>query len=298
MAPLFPELKCRAHERGEDRVRLVWLALVLGVELAAEEPGVILQLHDFAEQAVWAGTRGLEASSGELVAVVVVDLVAVTMPLLDLRCPVDGVGEGALLDAAGVAAQAHRAALHRDLLLLFHQVDHGVGGALVELAAVGAIEAEHVAGELHDGHLHTKADSEVRDPVLPGVADGGDLSLAAAFAEPAGDEDSVDLGDGRQVALLKLVRADEFQLYARLVWQPTVSQGLVEALVGLHQVNVLAHDPDAAIWHELHGDVPQLGPTTEVDGKGGRHKRGRRQLRGAGTEARRGRMGVRYSRYG
>ena len=41
-----------ADERGEERVRLEWTRFELGMELHADEPGVIGKLDDFRQDAV------------------------------------------------------------------------------------------------------------------------------------------------------------------------------------------------------------------------------------------------------
>ena len=74
-----------------------------------------------------------------------------------------------------------------------HEVDDRVRASRVELAGVGAGQAQHVAGVLDGHHLHAEAQAEARDVVLAGVAGGGDLALDAALAEAAGDDDAVEV---------------------------------------------------------------------------------------------------------
>jgi hypothetical protein len=49
------------------------------------------------------------------------------------------------------------------------QADDRVVGVAVELGAVGAVHAGHVAGELDDRQLHAEADAEVGHLVLTGA---------------------------------------------------------------------------------------------------------------------------------
>ena len=81
-------------------------------------------------------------------------------------------------------------------LLLGQDVDHRVRRVGVDLGAVGVRQAADVAGELDHRHLEAVADAQVRQLVLAGVADAGDLALRPADAEPAGHDDAVQRRPG------------------------------------------------------------------------------------------------------
>ena len=116
----------------------------------------------------------------------------------------------------------------------------------VELGRVGAGEAEHVAGEL-DGHdLHAEAQAEARDAVLAGVVGGRDLALDAPLAEPAGDDDAVEVAQpalGQQA--LDLLGLDPLDLDLGAVVEAAVLERLDHRQVGVGQAHVLADDADA-----------------------------------------------------
>ena len=88
---------------------------------------------------------------------------------------------------------------------------------------VGVGEAEHVAGELDRHRLQAEAQPEARQPLLAGVAGGGDLALDAAGAEATGDHDAVELGEaagGEQT--LDLLGLDPVDLDGGAVVEPGV----------------------------------------------------------------------------
>ena len=180
------------ERRGPGRPRLE-----LRVELAGDEPRVVGELDDLDEPALLERPRDDEPRVDDLLAVVVVHLVAVAVPLVDDRLAVGLVGAGPLVDLDRLRAEAHRAAEVLDLLLLREQVDHRVRRLRVHLRRVRALEPDHVARELGDGDVHAEADAEVRDRALARDAAGEDLALPAARAEAAGDEDAVDLSRAR-----------------------------------------------------------------------------------------------------
>ena len=69
----------RADEFAEERVRPVRAAAELGVELDADEEGVVPQLHDLDEAAVRRDAAGDQPGLGQLLAVGVVELEAVAV---------------------------------------------------------------------------------------------------------------------------------------------------------------------------------------------------------------------------
>ena len=70
-------------ELAEERRRACGPRLELGVKLRRDEPGVVGQLDDLDEAALLERTADREPRGGELLAVGVVDLVAVPVPLGD-----------------------------------------------------------------------------------------------------------------------------------------------------------------------------------------------------------------------
>src|SRR5206468_8472084 len=75
----------RAHESGEQRMRAHRTGLQLGMELTADEPGMIGQLDHFDQRAIRRQPRAAHAVLGEHVAIRVRDLVAMAVPLAHFR---------------------------------------------------------------------------------------------------------------------------------------------------------------------------------------------------------------------
>jgi hypothetical protein len=182
----------------------------------------------------------------ELLAVGVVELVAVAVPLEHLLPPVHLARERPVLQHARVVAEPHRAALPGDVLLLLHQMDHRVRRLRIDLRRVRAVEPDHVARELDHRHLHAEADAEERPLLLARVAHRRDLALGAAVAEAHRHEDRVGAGDALgQPVLLDLLGVDVDRLDLALVRDAAVRERFVQALVGVRQVDVLADHRDA-----------------------------------------------------
>src|SRR5204862_7662354 len=108
--PLPLHLRRGRDEAGEERMRPRRPRLELRMELAADEPRMLRVLDDLDQLPV--GTHAAEAKAvlGELLAIFVRDLVAVTMPLADLRDAVYLGGLGTALQSRRVRTEPHRAA--------------------------------------------------------------------------------------------------------------------------------------------------------------------------------------------
>ena len=55
---------------------------------------------------------------------------------------------------------------------------------------MGVFQSCSIAGVLDDGKLHTKAESQERNPVLSCIPDSSDLAVDSPIAEAAGNEDA------------------------------------------------------------------------------------------------------------
>ena len=73
--------KARAHERGKQRMRSERLGFEFGMELAADEPGVVRGFDDFDVHAVGCASGDAETGAGERFFVLAIEFVAVAMAL-------------------------------------------------------------------------------------------------------------------------------------------------------------------------------------------------------------------------
>src|SRR5690242_19961792 len=127
------------------------------MELASEEPRMSLELH-YLDQAIVGRYSGRDqAHLFKLGAVAVVDFPSMAMALGDARLAIECERQRPLLDRAGPCAQAHGAALLRDLLLRLHDVDDGVGRVGRYLGRVRALEPEQIARGLDHHHVQSEA---------------------------------------------------------------------------------------------------------------------------------------------
>src|SRR5918996_892380 len=113
----FPPAQGRRDESGEEWVRPGWPRLELGVELAADEPGVVGQLNHLHQPAIGRLPREAEPELRQDIAVCVAYLPAMAMPLTDLRRPIGLRSPGAGTQARSVGAQPHRASQVRYITL-------------------------------------------------------------------------------------------------------------------------------------------------------------------------------------
>ena len=190
----------------------------------------------------------------EAVAIGDIDLVAVAVPLAD---PVGTVNRG---DAAFrvehrvIGPEAHRAAEIAIGLTLFqfvaahplgHQTDDRVL-ARAELGRAGARQPRQMPRRLDDRHLHAETDAEIRDVALARETCRLDLTLGAALAEAAGDEDRVHAFEllHRLALGLEDLGIDPVELDADIVGDAAMGHRFGERFVAVREVRVLANDRD------------------------------------------------------
>src|SRR6266542_138876 len=259
-----------ADEAGEQGVRVPRARAEFGMELSRDEVGMLGQLDDLHELLLGPHPRHAQPVLLHALQIVVVDLVAVTVTLLDDALAIQARGMTALAEHDRVEAEPHRPALGLEIPLLGQEVDDGMPGGRVELRRVGAVEPADVPGELDDRALHAQTDAEVRHPALPGIADRLDLALDPAIAEAAGHENPVHVAEvGGRAVPLDLLGVDPHELDPRVVGDASMRQGLDEALVRVLQLDVLADDGDAGrLARGLHAGDDRL-PPAQVDGPRG-----------------------------
>src|SRR5712692_6528509 len=246
-APGLALLPRRAHEPGEQWVWPGGSGFELGVELAADEPGVIGQLDHLDQGAVRGEPGAPHSVFGEHVAVGVGHFVAVTMPFAHLERSVGLRHPRAGTELAGIRAQAHRAAHFLDAFLRTHQRDHWVLALGREFARVGVWKLDHVARELDDRRLQPETNPEERELVLARPADRLQHAFHAPYAEAPRHEEAViraeQLARGHLVG--EALGREPLDLYAALVRDPAVYQRFVDALVAVRELGVLPHHADA-----------------------------------------------------
>ena len=234
------------YEGHEEGVGIEDGAGVLGVVLGADVPAVARQLDDLGQAALRVHARDGHARLLKALAVLVVELKAVSVALLDVGDAIGLSNLGARLDVAGVSAQSHRAPHVGDRLLILHQVDDIMAGLGVHLGAVGIGQSQHIACELNDHALHTQADAEGGHIVLAAPLEGDKFALDASLPKAWSDDDAVMSGQELlDIGVGDVLAVDIVEFEAAVMVGACVQQALVDALVGILQGDVLAHEADA-----------------------------------------------------
>ena len=149
------------------------------MELDADEPGVVGPLDDFGKLVV--GRHAREDQSGPLqrIAIMDVDLVAMTVALADLVAAVDRANDAVAVELGRIGAEPHRTAkIAAGGALLQALLAHPFGdhaddrlGRFTELGRRGFADPGLVPRRLDAGHLHAEADAEEGDLPLAGELD-------------------------------------------------------------------------------------------------------------------------------
>ena len=173
--------------------------------------------------------------------------------------------EGTGQHMGGVSTQAHGRAHGGDVLLLLLQANDGVGRVVHKLRGVGIRQAQHVARNLDDRHLHAQANAQEGDVVLAGVLHGLDLALHPAVAEAAGHQNAVHGADHLSgVAALQGLGIHAHDLHAAIIRRAGVGKALVDGFVRILQRDVLAHHRNAHAVRGVNDAAHELLPVVHL----------------------------------
>src|SRR2546426_7458214 len=160
---LLPELGRGPDKSLEERMRFERSRLEFRVELAAQEPGMVADLHDLDIGPIRRLARQVESTAHQGLLILPVKLVAVAMALGNLRPAVGLVSEGAGLELRLPRPQAHRPAQLVDPPQFPQLVDHARRSGGGKLRAVGPLPAADGPGGIHHPALHPPTKPEKRD---------------------------------------------------------------------------------------------------------------------------------------
>lgn len=248
---------------------------VLGVVLDTDVVRVVLDLDNLHALAGVVLADEDEARLLELLDVIGVDLITVTVTLLDgggLAVESAELAElRAGLEVSSTGTETHGTA---KLLLgtLGHEDDDAVLGVGVELLRSGILELAEVAGSLDDGNLHTKADTEEGGLLLTSPLGGTDHTLGTTVTEAARDENT--LGNANVVPslvvlggilllglLLEVLRINPDEVELAAAAHGGVLKSLDDGKVGIVKLNVLADQDNIDGLGVTEGDnLLPLGP--------------------------------------
>src|SRR5262245_26902034 len=214
-------------ERGEQRMRLKRPRFELGVELHADEPGMVLVLDHLRQQPVRRHAGKPHPVLLEATAIPGIDLVAMTVALGNLGgAIVDLARTAAALQQRWIGPEPHRTAklavdaAPLELVALHplgHQADHRFRRG-AELGRVCLFDAAEIARRLDHGHLHPEANPEIRDLARARELRGLDLPFGTALSKSAVDENSVHvLREWRRILALQHLGPDPGEIRAHPV---------------------------------------------------------------------------------
>ena len=173
-------------------------------------------------------------------------------------------GRAGLYDA-GICAQTQRAALVYIIALTGHKVNDLVLAELVELARVSVLYPRNVAGIFYNRYLHSQADSEIGNVVLPGVFRRKDHALYSSAAEAAGNDYPVQM---RELALVvrlgQSLRIDPVDADMCIERIARVAQRLGYGQIRIVELNIFADKSDFDFLFAVLYAVDKLRPLVEI----------------------------------
>ena len=234
------------------------------MELCADVPLSVGYLDNLHQAAVGIDAHTLHPCRLVLLPISIVELVTVTVSLLDLLFPtVCLTGTAAFLQFAAVGSQPHRSPFLRNSFLPFHQVNHRICCRTVQFRTVGILKSQHIPCKFDDHHLHAEADAKRGDVVGAAIFRRKQLAFRAPAPEARTDHDaSHAVQPATDVVFRQVFAVDENRLHLPSVICSCMGKAFAYALIGILQV-VLAHESDGHLTHSLPAALQEVAPRTE-----------------------------------
>ena len=119
------------------------------MSLGCHKEGMLCDFTHLHDASVGRETGQMQTIFGEDSTIIIVDLIAVAVPLINCLLAVKLEGFGSPVQHAGIRAQSQRAADILNAVLVGHERDDGMGGVGVKLNAVRIIVADDIACVLY-----------------------------------------------------------------------------------------------------------------------------------------------------
>ena len=169
------------------------------------------------------------------------------------------------LHARGPGAQPHGPAQLVDPAQLAQFVDDAVRGVGIELRAVGSFETADVARVFDHGALKAQANAEVGHLARAGKFDGAQHALDSPLSESPRHQNGVEAFESLLPAVSReLLGFDPDDVGLDVIGKPAVSERLVQALVGVLQLDILADDADRDLARGVAQALHQVDPGLHV----------------------------------
>ena len=114
------------------------------------------------------------------------------MALADKLFSIELTEKGILLCHARICSQSHGSTLLHSFLVR-HDIYDAVLSFRKELRGVGFLQTQHISCKFDDSDLHSKADAQEWDIVLPGPLYSSDLPFNSSVSEASRDKDAVNV---------------------------------------------------------------------------------------------------------
>lgn len=136
-----------------------------------------------------------------------------------------------------ITAQTHCSTHVRNVLLIFHQVNHVVCSLGVHLHTIGIGIAKHVARELYYHHLHPEANTKSRNIVLPTIFSSHKFAFHSTLTEARTYHNPVHTSQCLcNILVSKFLGIYEMGLYLIIIIGTSLRKRFQDTLISILQV--------------------------------------------------------------
>ena len=175
--PFQPVLVSSPNESLEQRMRLQRLRFELRMELASDEMRMVRKLNHLHISSVRRRPRNPQPARRQCFLILTIEFITMPVPFADLKLSIDFMRQSSRLNFASPGPQPHSPAKFLDPAQLAQFVNHPMRRRRIELTGISVGQPAHVASKLDASRLHPQTNSEVRNLLLPRIANRNQHAL-------------------------------------------------------------------------------------------------------------------------
>ena len=223
-------------------MRPVGATLELRMVLNAHIEGPVGQFYRFHKSAVRGKTAQCQAGCAKDIPVIIVELITVTVALVDHRIAIAPCHGRSIGDHAGIASQPQRSALVDLIALAGHEINDLMSSLWGKFTRVCICDTQYMTGVFDHGDLHSEADTKIRDVVFPRILCRQNHAFDTAVTEAAGDNDTVQIGKDMIFRFLcDGLGVDPLNVDHGVKRKTCMAQSLGYGEIGVVELYILAH---------------------------------------------------------
>ena len=156
-------------------------------------------------------------------------------------------------------------ALHPFFQVIDNRGEPLFAGFVIKLFRASIGHINQVACSFDDGHLHAKADAEIRHFAFTGELCGFDFTFGATLAKTARNQNSMEpLQMWRGVLMIKYFCVDPFHIHFNAIGHAAMGERFFDRLIGIFELGIFTDNGDFDLAFGIVHPVLYIDPFAQL----------------------------------